>query len=830
MNADLWARVAATFDAVREHPDDRRAAYLDTHCPDTAMRAEVLAMLQAYDRDPAFLEPTTEIAGAVAQSLATGLVGRRVGAYRLIREIGRGGMGIVYEGHRDDEEFDRRVAVKVLPAWSAAPLVERFRFERRVLAGLDHPGVAKLLDAGTTGEGLPYFVMELVNGRPIDAWCRERQTPIAGRVELVERVCSALAYAHQHLVIHRDVKAANILVTTEGDPKLLDFGIAAMLADDGAATAGLTRTGHHSFTPEYASPEQIRGERVTTATDVYSLGVVLYRLLAERPPYQLAGLSTFDAMHAVCEVEPPPMSAAADAARREALRGDLDRIVGKALRKSPQERYGTMAELAADLHAWREGRPVSAATQSVAYRVRRFTRRNRGAVAAGVALAAAIVAGATATAWQARVAARERDKAQNRFQQVREFSRALIFDVHDALRTVPGTIEPRRLLLDRGVQFLDGLAADAADDAALQEELAIGYRRLGEVQGGAGTDNLGDGTAGLASLEKAARLIDQARLADPRSAERLAKAVDIYGDLSLMLEGLDRRDAADRAAARQLALVAELERDHRGDATAMARVAAGYSDAGLHRAQRSDFAGARRYYTDAVRVFEALPPDARRTQDLTRAYSLTLKRLGAVEMVTGALDESERRYRTALALEEEAAKAAGPNSRWPFETSYTLSDLGLVASRRGNADEAMRLWTRALELRRAALGAEPKNVRRMSAVASILTRLGGLHSRAGRHAEAVAAFEECLRLQEAIAHAGGRVPDGLRDVGWALINLAGAQLDLAAVTRSHADAEAARATVRRIRPDEVVDPATGKPLVQFREEYDRLARRLAAGA
>jgi tetratricopeptide (TPR) repeat protein len=828
VTADQWARVAATFDAVREHPDDRRSAYLDTHCPDTAMRAEVLAMLQAYDRDPAFLEPTTEIAGAVAHSLATGLVGRRVGTYRLIREIGRGGMGIVYEGHRDDEEFDRRVAVKVLPAWSAAPLVERFRFERRVLAGLDHPGIAKLLDAGTTGEGLPYFVMELVNGRPIDAWCRERQAPVPVRVELVERVCAALAYAHQNLVIHRDVKAANILVTTEGDPKLLDFGIAAMLADDGAASAGLTRTGHHSFTPEYASPEQIRGERVTTATDVYSLGVVLYRLLAERPPYQLAGLSTFDAMHAVCELEPPPMSAAADAARRDTLRGDLDRIVAKALRKSPQERYGTMAELAADLRAWREGRPVSAATQSVAYRVRRFARRNRGTVAAGLALVVALVAGATATAWQARVAARERDKAQNRFRQVQEFSRALLFDVHDALRTVPGTTEPRRLLLERGVRFLDGLAADAADDAALQEELATGYRRLGEVQGGAGTDNLGDGAAGLASLEKAARLIDQARLADPRSVGRLAKAVDIYGDLTLMFEGLDRRDDADRAATRQLALVAELERDHPGDATAMAKVAGGYSDAGLHRAQRNDYAGARRYYADAVRVFEALPPDARREQNLVRAYSLTLKRLGAVEMVMGALDESERRYRAALAIEEDAASRAGPGSRWPFEMSYTLSDLGLAASRRGNADEAMRLWTRALDLRRAALAADPKNVRRMSAVASILTRLGGLHSRAGRHPDAVAAFEEALRLQQAVAKAGGRVPDGVRDEAWALINLAAAQLDLAAATRSRADADAAHATFRRIRPDDVLDPASGKPLGAFRTEYDRLATRFAA--
>jgi tetratricopeptide (TPR) repeat protein len=260
----------------------------------------------------------------------------------------------------------------------------------------------------------------------------------------------------------------------------------------------------------------------------------------------------------------------------------------------------------------------------------------------------------------------------------------------------------------------------------------------------------------------------------------------------------------------------------------MARVGAGYSDAGLHRAQRNDYPGARRYYRDAVRVFDALPPESRRSPDLVRAYTLTLKRLGAVEMVMGALDESERRYRAALALEEDAAGRAGPNSRWPFEMSYTLSDLGLAASRRGNDDEAMRLWTRALDLRRAALAADPKNVRRMSAVASILTRLGGLHSRATRHADAVAAYAEALRLQETITKAGGRVPDRDRDEGWALLNLAAAQRDLASATRLRADADAARATFHRIRPDDVVDPATGKPLAAFRADYDKLATRLAA--
>ena len=234
MTSALWARVTALFDDLRERPAPEREAWLRAHSDETT-RAAVTGMLRAYDSDPAF-DPFAAVGDTLGDALAPTLIGRRLGAYRLVGEIGRGGMGIVYAAERDDDEFDRRAAIKILPAWSAAPVVERFRFERRVLAGLDHPGIAKLLDAGSTDDGMPYLVMELVDGQPIDAWCEAHGTGVRARVALVERVCTALAYAHQRLVVHRDVKAANILVTAAGEPKLLDFGIATLLATDGAAT------------------------------------------------------------------------------------------------------------------------------------------------------------------------------------------------------------------------------------------------------------------------------------------------------------------------------------------------------------------------------------------------------------------------------------------------------------------------------------------------------------------------------------------------------------------------------------------------------------------
>jgi len=823
MSPGLWSQISALFDDLRDRPASEREARLLAHADDTT-RAAVTGLLQAYDRDPAF-DPAGTIGDTIGDVLAPALIGRRLGAYRLVAEIGRGGMGIVYEAQRDDDEFDRKAAIKILPAWSAAPVVERFRFERRVLASLDHPGIAKLLDAGSTGDGMPYLVMELVDGQPIDQWCDAHKTGVSGRVALVEKVCAALAYAHQRLVVHRDVKAANILVTAAGEPKLLDFGIATLLATDGAATMGLTQTGHHNFTPDFASPEQIRGERVTTASDVYSLGVVLYRLLAGHSPYALGGLSTLEMIRVVCEIEPPPMHTVAPAERQSVLRGDLDRIVAKALRKDAQERYGTVVELAADLHAWREGRPVTAATQSLPYRVRRFVHRNRGKVAVAAALVLTLFAGVAATAWQARVAAEERDKAQQRFRQVREMSRSLIFDIHDSLRSVPGTTEPRRLLLDRAVQFLDGLTAGAGTDDALKLELAEGYRRLGAVQGSESTDNLGDTAAAQTSLTKATKLIDEVRRADPEARAPLLMAIALYGDLALVETD---NAAAWRTDSTRLALLGELERRHATDVDSLMELAAGYSDAGIFRAEKRTLEGARRYYGDAVRIYEAIVARGVPRARWARPYTLALKRLGAVEMVTNALADSEKHYRQALALETAQMQADPGNRQWPFERSYTLSDLGLLAQRQGRHDEAIRLWTEARGVRAQALAAEPKSVRRLNALATITTRLGAAHRDAGEFAPAEAAFREEVALRERLLAAQPGQRPRLVDLAWAKVNLAASLLGRApsADPAPAAALAAARDVFRTIdlRPIDV--PPPDPDVVELLAAYRALAGRL----
>jgi tetratricopeptide (TPR) repeat protein/predicted Ser/Thr protein kinase len=822
MNSDQWARISALFQDACERPRDERDSWLSAHCNDAGVRAEVLAMLQTYDTDPEFLEQPADVGDGLTSMHA----GRRLGPYLLVAEIGRGGMGVVYEARRDDDQFDRRVAIKILPAWSGSDLANRFRLERRVLAGLDHPGIARLLDSGATSDGTPYFVMAYVDGRPIDAWASEHQADTTRRVVLIEKVLDALGYAHQNLVVHRDVKPANVLVTADGQPKLLDFGIATLLTADGQAAAGLTRTGHHSFTTEYASPEQIRGERVTTASDVYSVGVLLYRLLSGRRPYDLANLSPFDAMRIVCEVDPPLMSAVADDKSRAALSGDLDAIVAKALRKAPADRYRTVSEFATDLAAWRAGRAVSAVRQSFTYTAARFIRRHRAAVAAAAAIVIALAGGAVATACQARIAAHERDKAQNRFRQVQEFSRSLLFDVHNALRAVPGATESRRLLLDRAVQFLDGLSADAGDDSELQMELATGYQQLSHVQGSQLSENVGDSAAALASLEKAATLIDAVRTRQPNDPEGLMRAVSVTYDLAtLQSERADPNAAA--SVTKHESLVRELEARHPGHRRAIGVIAKGYSDIGQQRVGRNDFDGGEQAYRNAVRLFEALPQEER-TILRRRDHGFALKRLGGVLLRVDKFDHSERAYRQALVIDEEVARLdTRPQTR--YDMTFTLSDLGLVQSRRGQWPDAVVLWKRALAIRQEIAAADPKDIRALGGIATIYGRLGGAALVGKDFAGCVATYRDELRVRDRIIAVTGRLPNRVADQAWARLRLSEALLENAGIAKPR-DRAAMIAEARQLvratgRDDGNVSVTAGSP-PGFVELYDQLTSRL----
>ena len=409
MTTPDWERVKALFSESVDLAAHDRAAYLRKACgSDPHLRREVESLLQSHDGAGEFLESTavTEAAGALEEDLTSRWIGQRIGPYVLVGELGHGGMGQVFRARRADGQYQSEVAIKLVRAACESPSVNRrFLAERQILAGLVHTGIARLLDGGTTPDSVPYLVMELVDGQPIDDYCKANELSVAARLALFVAACDAVSYAHRHLVVHRDLKPSNIFVTAEGTVKLLDFGVAKVLDSmTPAAGAQPTVTLMRALTINFASPEQIRGESVTTVSDVYSLGVLLYHLLTGVSPYRSAsGPSVSAVSREICEqlpvlpsnAGPARVPASADRQRCAELRGDLDSIVMLTLQKDPARRYSSVDLLAADIRRYLDNRPVLARGNTVSDRVSKFVRRHRLATAASAAALLAVVAAVT---------------------------------------------------------------------------------------------------------------------------------------------------------------------------------------------------------------------------------------------------------------------------------------------------------------------------------------------------------------------------------------------------------------------------------------------------
>ncbi len=490
MTPERWQQINAVLDEVLEMPPSERQAYLDAHhSDDTALRDKVVVLAAAYEEAQSFLDEP--VAGFVAPLMpepdAATLDGKRVGRYRLLRQIARGGMGTVYLAARDDEEYQKKVAVKLIrQGMDTDDVLRRFRAERQILARLEHPHIARLIDGGVTEEGRPFFVMEYVNGQPLDTYCNTHRLSIRERLTLFVKVCEAVRYAHSKLVIHRDLKPSNILVTEEGTVKLLDFGIAKLLADDDSEDP-LTRTGMRVMTPEYAAPEQVRGEAVTTATDVYALGVLLYKLLTGRLPYRVRGVSRHEIERAILDTDPTRPSTAITmvqasdskhgaapetvsrnrgtsvSALRRRLSGDLDTIVLKALQKEPERRYVSVEAFEEDARRYLDGLPVRARKDTLTYRATKFTRRHRFGVAATALIVALIVSYAFTSQAQAERITVERDKAEQVALFLADlFKRADPFETADSMTV--------RQVLQRGAEQV---RTDLADQPAVQAQLML---------------------------------------------------------------------------------------------------------------------------------------------------------------------------------------------------------------------------------------------------------------------------------------------------------------------------------------------------------------------
>jgi len=435
--------------------------------------------------------------------------GRTIGVWRLVRRVGAGGMGEVYLAERAEGGFEQRSAVKMLHrSMESEAARQRFLQERQILARLDHPGVARLLDGGISNEGQPYLVLEYVEGLTLDEYCEQQGLGLRARLELFRQVCAAVAFAHSNLIIHRDLKPANVLVAASGKAKLLDFGIAKLL--DEPLQGELTSATQVLLTPRYASPEQISGGVVSTGSDVYALGVMLYELVARRSPYQSTERTAAEWFRAVREEEPKPPSETSLYPWQRQLAGDLDAIIIKALEKDPERRYASVEKLDADLARHLAGQPVEARPLTALYRVERFVSRHRAAVMAAVLIVTALVAGLSVALWQAGIARREREVAERRFEQVRSLARLALFDLYDVVRDLPGGTQAQRLLITRSLDHYQRLTREAGGDPELLAEVAEGYARLGDLQGNPFTPNLGDSAEALETYRRGLALLDPA--------------------------------------------------------------------------------------------------------------------------------------------------------------------------------------------------------------------------------------------------------------------------------------------------------------------------------
>ncbi|HTZ97353.1 MAG TPA: serine/threonine-protein kinase [Terriglobales bacterium] len=568
MNPERWQRVKNLLARAVEIDPAERAAYLDDSCSgDVSLRQDVENLLLDYDAANSEFLDESDLAALASSALADHenlWIGRRVGPYQIVEQIGAGGMGEVYRAFRADDQYRKEVALKVVRAGGDSSFIlSRFKTERQILATLDHPNIARLFDGGTTEEGVPYLVMELIEGQPITEYCDSHQLSLADRLALFLQVCAAVQYAHQRLIIHRDIKPGNILVTMEGVPKLLDFGIAKIVeVKPDSEISERTLTMFRLLTPQYASPEQVKGEPITTASDVYSLGVVLYELLSGCSPYPKLN-SASQLAQFVCEGEPlkPSVALMEDAGRASTgtgapgpqmanadklarhLKGDLDNIALVALRKEPQRRYSSVEQFAEDIRRYLGNLPVVARKDTAGYRISKFLTRHKAGVAAVTAIAAILVLGFIVTVQEARIARR-------RFNDVRSLANSLIFDVHDSIKDLPGSTPAKKIIVERALWYLNVLAQESKGDLGLQRELASGYERLGSVQGDYLENNLGDNQGTLESYRKALELRKQIAASSPDWSDRLKMATG-YRLVAHQLEGngdhSEARDAIGRA-------------------------------------------------------------------------------------------------------------------------------------------------------------------------------------------------------------------------------------------------------------------------------------------
>ncbi|MFQ5571675.1 MAG: tetratricopeptide repeat protein [Rhodothermales bacterium] len=736
MDSERWERIQALFIAALDLEPAEGAAFLDEACADDpALRREVETMLKAHEDSYALaIENRLLDAEPLEGPNPEFLLGTRIGPYRLQRLLGQGGMGEVYLAERDDAQYQQQVALKLIrTGLHTADVARRFRAERQILARLIHPHVARLLDGGVADDGRPYLVMEYVEGVPLTTFCDANRLSIEERLRLFGKVCTAVQFAHRNLVVHRDLKPSNILVTGDGQVKLLDFGIAKLLDPEATAVSvALTRADLRLMTPEYAAPEQVRGEAVTTATDVYALGVLLYELLTGHRPYRLPGRVQAEIERIICEKEPTRPSTVIiedvqvrkrdgttetltperiGAARRtpvgrlqRLLRGDLDNIVMMALRKEAERRYVSAGQLGEDVDRYLAGRPVIAQKDTLGYRARTFIRRNRVGVGVAATFVLLLIGFSVVTAWQARTVARERDAAQTERDKAEQVVQVLV----NLFASSNPTIVPGGDTLRVG-EFLEQGEARVLEELKDQPEIQARMKQV-----------LGDVYQARSQYDRARTLLEEA-LAQQRALKGPQDpiAAGMLHSLAFLTRETGDLKTAEAMLRESLALHRAIFGDrHERVAQAMQDLAAVTEDDEEQRL----------LLTEALAMRRAVSPD-----DLTH-IAASLNQLGIYHFGRDEYEEAGRLWREALDILKQLYGEDHPH------VMSVMNNLSAAYSIEGSLDEAEAITRRLLASTRKIMGSET------ASVASVLNNLATILAQQGNHAEAEADYRESHAL------------------------------------------------------------------------------------
>lgn len=726
LSPEHWREARQIFeDALDQEPATRDAFVREACQGDEKLFAEVATLLASYDQaDDIFLNPVIEGVRTVDR-----LEGRQLGPYRILHRLGQGGMGAVYLAERADDQFRRRVAVKLVrPGYDDGHLLRRFRNERQLLAVLDHPNIVKLLDAGVTTDGIPYFVMDYVEGQPIDKYCETRGLSIPERLALFREVCAAVHCAHRNLVVHRDLKPSNILVTPEGAPKLLDFGIAKLLRPEyGTGAIGLTRT-MQPMTPEFASPEQVTGQPITTSSDVYSLGVLLYRLIAGKHPYEMNTNSAVEVERAICQTIPerPSVVARSDTGRKRATAtSDLDNIVLMAMRKEPQRRYASAEHLSEDIRRYLANLPVTARKDTVRYRATKFTSRHRVGVAAAVLTTIALIAVAA-------YAGLESGRAKARLDALRHSEHFMLFDLDNQLRK--SLLDGRKALVREATGQIETIAQEAGDDQVLLQDVANGYHKIGDIQGLPGSPNLNQIPEARASYEKSLE-VGSAMKPGPNANLIIGNAHAGVGRLDLQL--------GDRPAAEKHFQLAMSRYEAAGDLIeARHGLMVVWELLGKLEEKKGNYAEAANWYTksvDRARELDRLETSTIRQGDVQTESLL----LGLALARLGRLEESVKAMSDSLVFAQRIA-ATDPSMAGIEASAYGYLAYALALA--GHNDEAVDAYAKSIGVFERITKKDPRDQNALIGLGQMKGEIAGVLWTAKRNGEATKATAEALEI------------------------------------------------------------------------------------